>query len=76
MKMGLHTEKGRFVFEAGKSLADHPPRRAGSPSSVLGYALLLQQSASAQSFILSTGEEFTCPSKESQLSLAIRAIYS
>lgn len=77
MKMGLHTEKGRFVFAAGRSLnAESGIRRVSSPSSILGLALLAQQHAPAQSFVLSSGEKFECPSKEHELTLAIRMIYS
>lgn len=76
MKMGLYTEKGRFVFTAGKSLADQPPRRVVSPSSIIGHTLLAQHSLAAQSFVLSSGETLECPSKESELTLAIRAMFA
>ncbi len=77
MKMGLHTEKGRFVFSAGKSQnVDDGLRRISSPSSILGLAVLAQQHTTAQEFVLSSGEKFECPSKEHVLALAIRMIYA
>ncbi len=76
MKIGKFAGAAGYYFTAGESLSDRPPRRVASPSSILALTLLAQQNLAAQSFVLSTGEEFVCPSKESELSRAIREIYS
>ncbi len=76
MKIGKFAGAAGYYFIAGESLSDRPPKRVASPSSILGLTLLAQQNAAAQSFVLSSGEQFECPSKESELTLAIRMIYS